>query len=146
MGTWDLALIRSSDRAEQWLRGAAAAGALIMGAGAFGAWMETITIAGAQSQTGIEFFAGKAVLVLAFATGANAIFQIPLELAFVLAGAAGVIEFAWLIGNFEAFSQPPMPDLGITPAIGFGVSLLGTAMAALAGLAQILRRREAAGR
>jgi hypothetical protein len=141
MSSLDIALTQVKDPVERLLRVAALFGGATMAMGALLRWIETTTFAGPIYQSGLRSFAGKVVLVIGLATIALVLFRIPLELAFVVGGAAGVVQLAWLIGNFEAFSRAPIPDYDVTPAIGFGISLLGTALATLAGFAQLLRRR-----
>lgn len=141
--TWQkrMGINDAGEPVERWLRAVIVAGALMMAAGALLPWIEAVTISGLQYQDGIDLFAGRVVIILAVATLATAIAGIPLELAFVLAGSAGVMEAAWLMGNLPAFTQPPGPDFDLTPASGFGVAVLGTALATLSGLVHAVGRR-----
>ena len=144
----EIALMSAGDPVERWLRTAVACGAGLMIFGALSPWVDLVTFGGPRSQLGIEFFAGKLVLVLAVGLLAIAIFNVPLLMSFVVGGSAGVVELAWLIGNFAAFRQPPMPDLGMQPALGFGIAIFGTALATLSGFISVFpgARRDSGGR
>ena len=127
---------------ERWLRAVIVVGAVMMAAGAFLPWIDAVTIGGLQYQDGIDLLAGRVVIILAVATLASAIAGIPMELAFVLAGSAGVMEAAWVMGNLPAFTQPPGPDFDSHPQRGFGVAVPGTALATLSGFTRALTRRK----
>ena len=135
-------LLDVEDPVERWLRVVAGVGAIVMIIGSLLPWISKDLFAAGLHEGGFGMFEGKAVLVLGFLTLVASVFRIPLEVVFVLAGTAGVVELAWLIGNFADFvGEPPITDFRISPASGFGVAMLGTSLATLSGFARVVSRR-----